>query len=386
MTDRAEKTAILVATGVYGVSYPESLLNEALIANTLDLLQITKDVPMVDLQVLLTNSKKLIEKTTQDFPAVEIERTEDDFHFGTHLLKIIEAYHIENLVYFGGGSGVLLDAEDANGIINLIVKNDNISVSNNFYSTDFFGVSPASKLLHSSLPEKDNRLGWVSRDAGFQPKELVRSAKTQIDMDSPGDLISLKLAKTGHQRLDHYLSSLKMNDSTIREILPQLTDSTCRLIIAGRIGASTWSYLEKNAACHIDLYSEGRGSYATRKNGENIPSLLGNVFEKRGAYGGLKALLGRGTALILDTRLIFNYKGSWPTRRERFWSDLLYPSKLKTGYLKDLTETSINYPKPIVLGGHSLTSGVLYHLADIAWNVVKPRSSNVKPTQVSLDH
>src|SRR6056297_1647815 len=105
MTDRAEKTAILVATGVYGVSYPESLLNEALIANTLDLLQITKDVPMVDLQVLLTNSKKLIEKTTQDFPAVEIERTEDDFHFGTHLLKIIEAYHIENLVYFGGGSG-----------------------------------------------------------------------------------------------------------------------------------------------------------------------------------------------------------------------------------------------------------------------------------------
>lgn len=386
MIEHAGRTAILVTTGVYGDSYPESLLNDALIANTLDLLQITKDLPAVDVQILLTNSKRLIEKIREDFPTIEIEQTEGDFHFGAHLFRIIEEYHVQNLLYFGGGSGVLLNSEDVNGIINLIVKDDNLSLSNNFYSSDFFGVSPASKLINCSLPEKDNLLGWISRDAGLQPKELARSAKTQIDIDSPADLLPLRIVKTGHEHLDTYLSSLEIDDSAIREILPQLTDSTCRLVIAGRIGASTWSYLEENAACHIDVYSEGRGSYATRKNGESLPSLLGDIFEKRGSSEALKTLLARGTALILDTRLLFNYRGSWPTRRERFWSDLLNPSKLKTDYLRDLTEASINHPKPVALGGHSLTSGALYHLVDIAWNVVKPRSKNVKPTKVSLDH
>jgi len=88
---------------------------------------------------------------------------------------------------------------------------------------------------------------------------------------------------------------------------------------------------------------------------------------------------------MLDTRVLFNYMGSWPSRQDRFRSDLLTPAKIETEYLKEITEKAVNFPKPVVLGGHSMISGLLYQLVDLAWETSNNSNVNVKPVTVSLE-
>ncbi len=378
------KTAVVIASGVTGDTYPEEALNGAIIENSVDLLEISTQLDSVDLQILLSNSDELLSRGKKISPDLRTEKTTEDFHFGESLYKTIEGYGITNLLYLGGGSGLLLEGVDLENLSRRIITEETISISNNFYSTDFFGVSPAGMMLQTSPPDKDNLLGWKSREAGFKPVELERNAKTQVDIDSPGDLIPLKECGTPHRRLSDYLSSLELDASRYRDIEEQLTRPESRLVVAGRIGASTWSYLEKNAACHVDVYSEGRGSYATRGNKESIPSLLGSIFDNKGPEAALETLLSSGTGLLLDTRVIFNYYGSWPSRRERFWSDLLRPEELGPGYLKDLTESILEYDRPVIPGGHSLVSGALYLMTDRAWKDQDVNQVNVRPVTLPI--
>ncbi|MFP3952497.1 MAG: hypothetical protein ACLFVS_00020 [Candidatus Acetothermia bacterium] len=378
------RTAVVIASGVTGDTYPEDLLNGAIVENSLDLVEMSSELDSIDLQVLVSNSDDLINRARGISPKITIEKTDDDFHFGRKLYGVIEGYGIENLLYIGGGTGLLLERADLDRMLQRIISEERISISNNFYSTDFFGVSPAGKMLGTSPPRKDNLLGWKSRDAGFKAAELERNAKTQVDVDSPGDLIPLREFGTPHKRLGEYLSSLDLHTSSYHTIKRQLTQPEKRLVVAGRIGASTWSYLEKNAACHVDVYSEGRGSYAVRRDEEPIPSLLGSFFDRDDPKAVLEVLLSRGTGLLLDTRIIFNFHGNWPSRSERFWADLLRPEELKTPYLKDLTEAILELKQPVIPGGHSLVSGALYLMVDKAWRDGDVGQVNVRPVTIPL--
>lgn len=378
------KTAVLIASGVYGDSKPEELLNQAIIENSLDLLDLALEAHRVDFTVILTNSRELAVRSTDLCSDVEIERTSDDFHFGETLYRIIENHNISNLLYFGGGTGLLLTLKHIEKLLDTLSDSDKVSISNNFYSTDFFGISPAEELLASTPPQKDNLLGWKSREVGFKPAELERNFLTQIDVDTPIDLIPIKEYGTPHPRLSSYLSSLDLDNSRFKEIAAQLTDPSKRLVIAGRVGASTWSHLEKNVACHVDVFSEGRGSYAFRAEDESTPSLLGNLFSSIGPEALLDILLSRGSCLLLDTRVILNYYGRWPSRQERFWSDLLQPDKLQTSFLRELTRAARDSGKPVIIGGHSLVSGGLYLMVENSWNLDNPTSNNIRPVTISI--
>ncbi|MBS3813544.1 hypothetical protein KGY64_06940, partial [Candidatus Bipolaricaulota bacterium] len=208
------RTAVVIASGVTGDTYPEDLLNGAIVENSLDLVEMSSELDSVDLQVLVSNSDDLINRARGISPKITIEKTDDDFHFGRKLYGVIEGYGIENLLYIGGGTGLLLERADLDRMLQRIISEERISISNNFYSTDFFGVSPAGKMLGTSPPRKDNLLGWKSRDAGFKAAELERNAKTQVDVDSPGDLVPLREFGTPHKRLGEYLSSLDLHTSS----------------------------------------------------------------------------------------------------------------------------------------------------------------------------
>lgn len=375
---------LILAAGVYGDSQSEVALNRGLEANTLDILERTKSSPSLRRQVLLTNSNRLQRVDDSRFPQLSIRRTTEDFHFGEDLFEEIRRNELERIFYLGAGSGSLLEENDFEDLFEFVRGGPERFISNNFYSTDFIGLSSANRLLDFTPPASDNELGWLSRDAGLTPYELKRSAKTQLDMDTPVDLLSLKLTEGTGGKLSDHVSSLGWGNSRIREILPQFTDQNCRLVIVGRIGASTWSHLEKEAACQIDVYSEGRGGAAREKEDNSNASLIGSLFEEKGPGGLINYLTPQGTGLFLDTRVLFDYLGEWPSRADRFSSDLLNPEGIATPYLKELTRAALESKKPVILGGHSMVSGSLYLFSDVSWRVTEPKSANIRPETYRL--
>jgi len=155
--------------------------------------------------------------------------------------------------------------------------------------------------------------------------------------------------------------------------------------MVGRIGASTWSHLEREAACQIDVYSEGRGSGSRRKENGLPTSLIGSLFEDKGPEEFIKQLTAGGTGLFLDTRVLMDYFGEWPSRADRFSSDLLEPQGVDTPYLKELTEAALKANKPVVLGGHSMVSGALYLFSEASWRLTQPESVNIRPETYKIE-
>lgn len=379
-----ECITLVIATGVQGDSQPERYLNRALEANTLDLLKKTDSVSGFERRILITNSDYLIDSCTSDNPGVSVERSSGHFHFGKFLFDIIRSYDIDNLFYIGGGSGPLFTEKDFESIASFLVESSGVLLANNFYSADMIGLSPAEEILKVDPPEKDNELGWLAREAGFEPHEMTRNAKTQLDLDTPADLIPLKLSGRAYGRLKDYLSAVSSENTRIGNILPQFTDQESRLVLAGRLGASTWSYMEKNAACQIDVISEGRGSYGGDGKRGSGTLWLGKTLQDLGPEQFIRSFGEKGSGFFLDTRVLFDFVGDWPSRKDRFSSDLLNSSDIEVDYLRDLTRAAREYPKPVVLGGHSMVSGALYLLTDVAWRLTEPESVNIRPEKFKL--
>ena len=379
MSQNGEKCGLIVTTGVKGSSTVEEKLNRGLEENTLDILDKTKDLARLDSRTLITNSARLLDAARSSYPDLEIRESGKNFHFGKSLYRTIGELGLDEVLYVGGGSSTLLGRQEFSGLIKFLKTHEESSISNNFYSTDMIGFSPAGRILDTSPPEKDNELGWLTREVNLTPYELERSARTQLDIDSPVDLLPLKFSDRTGPRLTNFVDSLEWGKTMVKEILPQFTDQESRIVIYGRIGASTFSELENNAACHINAYSEGRGNYSSLETGGSNPSLGGHLLKTLGPKGLIELLSDQGTGLFLDTRVLFDYQGQWPTRPERFSSDLIEPDKVNMPYLRKLTEAALNLEKPVVLGGHSIISGALYLLSKEAWNLSVSKSTNVRP-------
>ena len=100
-----EGVTLVVSTGVYGDSEPEMMLNNALEANTLDILEMARKVKGIEKRVLMTNSKNLINAASSSNLNMTVKETSESFHFGRSLFEVIEGYDIRDLFYIGGGSG-----------------------------------------------------------------------------------------------------------------------------------------------------------------------------------------------------------------------------------------------------------------------------------------
>jgi hypothetical protein len=59
--------------------------------------------------------------------------------------------------------------------------------------------------------------------------------------------------------------------------------------------------------------------------------------------------------------------GVEPGREDRFQSDLLAWEAIEEPFLRRFTRAASEAPIPILLGGHSLVSGGLMLLNDVAW-------------------
>lgn len=304
-------------------------------------------------------------------PGVAVDPDRGPFHFGRRLAGLIEQHRMEGVVYFGAGSVPLFRGPDFAAIGSGLGAASRVVISNNFYSGDLIAFRPASALLEMEPPVSDNALPRLLRDrAGLESQPLPRNAVTQFNIDSPADLAVLALrggTSAEGRRLSCLLGSLDLNLVPYQRCLPMLTDASAEVLVAGRVGSQVWQYLERETACRVRVFSEERGMAAAGREGAGARSLLAYHLKAVGLPRFFEELATLGDAAFIDTRVLLAHMGIHPSRADRFLSDLGRPVEIEDPFLREFTQAAAAAAVPVLLGGHSLVSGGLMALIEVAW-------------------
>lgn len=349
----------------------ERMVTEACEAASLDTVERALAAPGVARIIIATDSPRLagaLAALADPRITVDPDPPGERFHFGERLMQLIAHYQIERILYFGGGSGVLLSTTEIDRMARALAANDRLFICNNFFSADFAGWTPASAMADLLPPRFDNELGWLLGDlAGLPIVALERTASTQFDLDTPTDLLTVAEHPAVGPRLRAHIAGLHLDATRLNRVIATLNDSRAEVIIAGRIGAAAWSYLEGETACRIRVWSEERGMRADgRLFRAEARSLLGYLMEHTGLAGGFLQLAELGQAALIDSRVLWAHFAHWPPAADRFASDLGRATDIDDPWLREFTEAALAAPIPIVMGGHSLVAGGLYALVETA--------------------
>ncbi|HSJ52116.1 MAG TPA: hypothetical protein VLC52_00095, partial [Anaerolineae bacterium] len=247
---------LLILSGASEESEPERLVSRARRAVTLDVVERALEVPGLQPVVVATNSGELAGELASMPVAVDLDRPGEAFHFGRRLVGLIEQYGMERCFYMGGGAGALLPAAAMTPIVDEVLGADRLLVTNNFYSSDFAAFTPTQVLHDYPPPDNDNELAWLlGEHAGLPVRELPRNGASQFDVDTPTDLLTLAVHPQAGPRARALLDGLALDTSALDAALPLFLDRNATILVAGRVGAATWSYLERETACSTRVLS-----------------------------------------------------------------------------------------------------------------------------------
>ena len=299
---------------------------------------------------------------------IEIDPPGVDFHWGKRLVALVEKHAAEVPCYVGGGSGVLMRTEDWRAMAQQILAHANRVVTNNYYSCDFCAWSPGAALRTIDLPEIDNDLAFrLGERAGLEVVALPKNAATQLDIDTPTDVVTLSFHPSVGKNMRALLDRSPLDSTSAEKIRSLLGNRDATLLIAGRVSASMALFLEHATRCQWRILSEERGMRASGRaaRGE-ARSLLGLYLEQTGAPDFFVALSRLADAAIIDSRVLFAHQHQSPTIVDRFSSDLLQAESIGNPQIQDFTFAAHAAAIPILLGGHSLVSGGMYALVEAA--------------------
>jgi len=302
----------------------------------------------------------------QEFEDVEILKVAEQapFHFGRTLKSFIRARGADGLLYFGSGSGFLLGCSRLDELRRFAERDEPGAVLNNFYSCDFAAVSQAKSLLGVELPETDNPLGFTLADAGVPCSALVRSAETQFDLDTPSDLLILRVSGRGGPAVRAFVDRMDLAHPFLVRLLTLLADRNTHICLIGRVSPRTWADIESNVACRTSGLIEGRGMRA--KTSAARP-MLNQILHQDGVAAFFERLCQAYNGAVIDTRPLLADKGNLPAADDRFASDLFWTERVSHPLWRTFTEAALHSHIPVLLGGHSAVSGGLYLLAEACW-------------------
>jgi CTP:molybdopterin cytidylyltransferase MocA len=281
-------------------------------------------------------------------------------HVGRYLAKVTEKFQGSRLLYFGGGSAPLLSSDDLAAILTRLARTERGIITNNHFATDWAGLAPVTLLAdwRERLP-KDNMIAWVlSTEAGLPVHTHPPTAANRLDIDTPTDLLALRLHPGARPHLRRYLAGLPLDTDRLEAALDVLARPASRVFIAGRIGPEAWLALNRVTRCWIRVISEERGmaSSGRRLKGE-VYSLLAEHIDVVGLSQFFARLASQADAAFIDTRVLLAHHQLWPPEAERFASDLGLPDQIGDGWLREFTVAALKAPIPVVLGGHGLMAG-----------------------------
>ena len=310
-----------------------------------------------------------------------------DFHWGSWYAAAAgtargQGRELDALGWVGAGALAMADDEALETLLSPIAGE---VVTNNRYSADTFVVAgdlDAALAVLAGLGA-DNGAPRALEAAGFTVRDFASAPWSRFDVDTPQDLALLRLATRlpGVRRLDPaveaFLEGVQLPGGRplgiprIEEVLDVLRSRNAELVVAGRVPAASFAYLEEQAACRVRLFAEERGMRAAPANRPR--SLLADWVTERGAASLVERLSDLGNAVIVDSRVIMaalvgsSDSAMWPSAEDRFASDCADPGRVETEWLRELTTAAAAASVPIVLGAHTLVSDGLRILTDAAW-------------------
>lgn len=357
----------LVYVGASRGTAIEVLLADAQEAIAHDLLDRLLACAAFGTPIVATSSPSFAERVSS-LP-VRVVPDEGGFHFGRSLADLIQRFDVQRAFYVGGGAAPLLTTDELSAIASLLGTHDRSLVANNFFSSDFVGFTPAGAIRQISLPPIDNDLAFrLQREAGLENVPLTRTPGTQMDVDTPTDLLILALHPGTGPRTRAFLESRGLDTSRVERVGKFLTDPTAQVIVAGRVGSHLWAHLGTDLACRTRVFSEERGMRASGREARGeVRSLLGYHLEAVGPERFFAELAELGDAAFVDSRVLFNHLRINPAPSDRFYSDLLRADEIDDATVRDFTRAAAAARIPVVLGGHSLVAGGLWALIDAAW-------------------
>ncbi len=268
----------LVFVGASRASAIEAMLADAQEAIARDLIDRLLACPAFDSPIVATASPSFA-GLLRGLP-VRVVPDEGGFHFGRSLADLIRRFGVEHAFYVGGGAAPLLTIEELTTIASLLRSHDHALVANNFFSSDFLGFTPASAIDRIAPPPIDNDLAFrLQREAGLRNVPLARTPGTQMDVDTPTDLLILALHPGTGPWTRQFLREHDLDTSRVESVSKFLTDPSAQVIVAGRVGSHVWSHLDTDLACRTRVFSEERGMRASgRESRGEVRSLLGFHF------------------------------------------------------------------------------------------------------------
>ncbi|OLC52706.1 MAG: hypothetical protein AUH85_16280 [Chloroflexi bacterium 13_1_40CM_4_68_4] len=291
------------------------------------------------------------------------------FHLGHELQRIARDRRLDRLCVTGAGYGALVSAADLRALRERVDGADEVLISNNYYSGDLVAFAPAKALDALDLPATDNPLPrLLHQQAGLPNHELPRGAAWLLDVDTPTDATILA-------RDMRCPPEVRAAGTWEREIGPHIdriaglfVTPDVEVVVAGRVGAPVWSFLETQTACRVRMLSEERGMQAAGRDAAGAArTVLGFLYEQLGPDRFFARMAELGQGLILDSRVLFAHLGLRPSAADRFASDVFDAGAIAEPKLRAFTEAASAAPIPVLLGGHSVVSGALFTLAELAW-------------------
>ncbi len=301
-------------------------------------------------------------------PSVVLEPSGSSFHFGRKLKEVIEKYDIEKPFYIGRGSLPLLPSHELRAIAHQLDWSKDTVITNNPYSADVVAFTPGRAIEAIDPPTSDNALAQLLvRQANLRQVSLPRTAGYQFDVDTPTDLFILKLHPAAGAQAKAYLESLDLDTSRLERAMSLFTYENAQVLVAGRVGSYVWSQLEASTSCRVRMLAEERSMHTDERDqrGE-VRTILGFYLERVGHERFFETLAQLGHAAFIDTRVLFTHFGLNLTVSDRFYSDLGQPEKIDNPFARDFTRAAMEAPIPVILGGHSLVSGGLLALIEVA--------------------
>jgi hypothetical protein len=357
-------TVVMVGGG-HGGSGAGAWVQGARRAATLDLLKQLARQPLCGPIILVTPEAGELAAGPVDHV---VSSRPGAIHVGQELARMVSKFNVSRLLYFGGGSAPLLSDAVLATTLQQLAEDDRIVLTNNQFASDWLGVSPAS-VLSDWIPRlpRDNMMGWVlSEEAGLPIRAQAPSAESRLDIDTPIDLLALRLHPATKPQLGRYLERLELPMTRLDAALDVLAAPASHVFIGGRLDPEVWLTLNRVTRCWLRVISEERGMVSSgRQSRGEVHSLLAAHVEAVGVENFFSTLAGWADAAFIDTRVLLAHYNCWPDSASRFASDLGQAKQVADEWLRTFTQAALEAPIPVILGGHGLMSGAMLAFSDV---------------------
>lgn len=311
------------------------------------------------------------------------------FHFGRHLQQTAARFGLgaEPIITLGGAACPLASTADFTRWARMLLEAAEPTViMNNPMSPDITGFTPARVLQSMELPDTDNALGYALRQRGLERVLLPLDPRLMFDLDTPTDALILSaLAEQGKAgafgelaaglgpRSRRVLQGLPWDRQPLLSALEVLKEPGAEILLAGRVGPSLVTFINKNLPLRVRVLSEERGMKALGRleNGQ-VRSLMAHWLRDGDFQGFFSVLADTCHAAFIDTRVLFAHGGRRVSDGDRWASDVARWQGITDTFVRDFTRAAAEARLPVVLGGHTLVLGGVWTLAASAAAALAP--------------